>query len=247
MRPFLRSDKAIGGVTSATRTDKMTEKKEILRVKATKEAIKESYGKISRLYATVEALVERGLRKKGLKLLAIQEGEMVLEIGFGTGFTLIELAKSIGEAGRVYGIDVTPEMVEITKKRLEKEGLRDKARVYEGDARNMPSEDSVFDAVYMASTLELFDTPDIPKILEEIKRVLKPSGRLGVVSMSREGHEDSLFLKFYEWLHKKIPKYVSCRPIYVEDSIKEAGYKIVKAEEFMLVRLMPVKIVVARP
>ena len=99
----------------------------------------------------------------------------------------------------------------------------------------------------MASTLELFDTPDIPKVLEEIKRVLKPGGRLGVVSMSKEGHEDSLFLKFYEWLHKKVPKYASCRPIYVEELVREAGYKITGTEEFMLTGLVPEKIVVAQP
>ncbi len=220
---------------------------EMLRVTATKEAIKESYGKISRFYGTVEGIVERGLRKKGLKLLAIQEGKAVLEIGFGTGFTLVELAKSVGKTGRVCGIDVTPAMVKITRKRLEKEGLIDKVQVCQGDARNIPFEDNVFDAVYMASTLELFDTPDIPKVLEEIKRVLKPGGRLGVVSMSKEGHEDSLFLKFYEWLHKKVPKYASCRPIYVEELVREAGYKITGTEEFMLTGLVPEKIVVAQP
>ena len=220
---------------------------EILRVTATKEAIKESYGKISRFYGTVEGIVERGLRKKGLKLLAIQEGKAVLEIGFGTGFTLVELAKSVGKTGRVCGIDVTPAMVKITRKRLEKEGLIDKVQVCQGDARNIPFEDNVFDAVYMASTLELFDTPDIPKVLEEIKRVLKPGGRLGVVSMSKEGHEDLLFLKFYEWLHKKVPKYASCRPIYVEELEREAGYKIAGTEEFMLTGLVPEKIVVAQP
>jgi demethylmenaquinone methyltransferase/2-methoxy-6-polyprenyl-1,4-benzoquinol methylase len=199
----------------------MSQKKEILRAEVTKEAIKESYGKISKFYAMAEGVFEKGLRKKGLELLAIQEGETVLEIGFGTGFTLCELAKSVGETGRACGIDVTPEMVEITRKRLEKGGLIDRVELYEEDGRNMPFQDNVFDAVYMASTLELFDTPDIPKILKEIKRVLKPSGRLGVVSMSKEGHEDSLFLKLYEWLHKKIPKYASCRPIYVEDVLTE--------------------------
>ncbi|HEX77625.1 MAG TPA: methyltransferase domain-containing protein [Dehalococcoidia bacterium] len=71
-------------------------------------------------------------------------------------------------------------------------------------------------AIYMASTLELFDTPDIPRVLQEIKRVLKPRGRLVVASMSREGHENSKFLRFYEWLHQRFPRYASCRPIYVE-------------------------------
>ena len=225
----------------------MPQRKEILRVRVTTEAIKESYEKISKVYAIVEAVVERKLRKKALKLLAIQEGEMVLEIGFGTGFALCELAKSIGKTGKAYGIDVTPQMVEITRKRLQKEGLTDRAELYVEDARSMPFEEDLFDAVYMASTLELFDTPDIPKVLREIKRVLKASGRLGVVSMSRKGYENLLSLRLYEWLHKKIPKYVSCRPIYLEDSLREAGYQIVKAEEFMLAKLVPEKIVLAKP
>jgi len=231
----------------AKRVDKMTGEKEVSRVKVATETIKESYGKISKFYAAVEGIAEKGLRKKGLKLLAVQEGEMVLEIGFGTGFTLCELAKSVGETGKVYGIDVTPQMVEITRKRLEKEALIDRAEIYEEDARNMPFDDNLFDAFYTASTLELFDAPEIAKVLKEIKRVLKPGGRLGVVSISKEGQENSFFLRFYEWLHKKIPKYVNCRPIYLEDSIREAGYKIVKAEEFMLAKLMPERIVVAKP
>jgi len=229
------------------RVDKMTEKKEVSRVKITTEAIKESYGKISKFYATLEGIAEKGLRKKGLKLLAIQEGELVLEIGFGTGFTLCELAKSVGETGKAYGIDITPQMAEITRKRLEKKALIDRAEIYEEDARNMPFDDNLFDAVYTASTLELFDTPEIAKVLKEIKRVLKPEGRLCVVSISKEGHENSFFLGFYKCLHKIIPKFFNCRPIYLEDSIRETGYKIVKTEEFMLARLMPEKIVVAEP
>ncbi|MCD6371912.1 MAG: hypothetical protein J7L39_04340 [Candidatus Aenigmarchaeota archaeon] len=49
----------------------------------------------------------------------------------------------------------------------------------------------------MSFTLELFDTPEIPKILTEIKRVLKPKGRLGIISMPKED-ENSLLLKLYE-------------------------------------------------
>ena len=84
-------------------------------------------------------------------------------------------------------------------------------------------------------------------MLGDIKRVLKPTGRLGVASLTREGKENSLFLRFYEWLHQKIPKYASCRPIYVEQVIKDAGYKIVHREEFIILGLVPIKLVVATP
>ena len=111
----------------------------------------------------------------------------------------------------------------------------------------MPYEDSKFDAVYMASTLELFDTPDIPRVLNEIKRVLKPGGRLGVASLTKEGREGSLFVRFYEWLHRRIPKYANCRPIYVEKSVAEAGYQITNTEEFVLCKIAPCKLLVAGP
>ena len=103
-----------------------------------------------------------------------------------------------------------------------------------------------FDAVYSASTLELFDTPDIPRVLAEIKRVLKSSGRLGIISMPKEGHEDSMVLRFYEWIHRTFPKYASCRPIYVEDLVRDTEFEIMEAEEMMMARLFPMKIVMAR-
>ena len=228
--------------------NKMTNKeRQILRVPATPEEIKRSYAKISKLYPIFEGRFEKGLRKRGLQLLAVQKGDQVLEVGFGTGYALVEIAKSVGETGKAYGIDLTPEMVELARERLKKAALLNRVELHQGDARNMPYEANMFDAVYMAETLELFNTPDIPIVLQEIKRVLKPVGRLVVASLSREGRENSRFLRFYEWVHQKIPKYASCRPIYVEQSIKEAGYEIVKREELLLWRLAPMKIVVAKP
>ena len=221
----------------------MTENREILRVEG---EIKETYGKLSKIYATLEGRFEKKLRERGLKFLDVQKGDVVLEIGFGTGFTLVELAKAVGETGRIYGVDVTPEMVQLAEKRLKKERITIKVELSEADARNMPYEDNMFDAVYMSSVLELFDTPDIPKVLAEVKRVLKSNGKLGVVSMSKENHENSKFLRFYEWMHKKLPKYASCRPIYIEDSIRQAGYKILITDEIVLGRLFPMKFVIAK-
>lgn len=222
----------------------MAEKKEILRVKG---KVKQTYAKLSRIYSTIEGTFEKKIREKGVKLLDIQEGERVLEIGFGTGYSLAKMARSVGENGKVYGIDVTPEMIELAQERVEKEGLAGRVELSEGDARDMPYQDNMFDAVYMAEVLELFDTPDIPRVLKESRRVLKPDGRLAVASMSKEGYEDSKVLRFYEWMHKTFPKYASCRPIYVEDSVKEAGYKVVKTDEVLLGKIFPMKIVLAKP
>lgn len=222
------------------------EKGDILRVSATLENIKKSYGVLSKLYGLLEGKFEKGLREKGLECLSVKEGEAVLEIGIGTGFSLQEIAKSVGTAGKAYGLDITPEMLMLTEKRLRKAGLMDRVELKEGDARAMPYEDNMFDAVYMAATLELFDTPDMPKVLGEIKRVLKPGGRFGVASLSKEGKENFWFTRFYEWMHRKFPKYASCRPIYVEQTIKDAGFEVVKREEFMIMKLVPMKLVMTR-
>ncbi len=222
-------------------------KREVLRVQAGPGEIKRSYGRLSGIYAIIEGTFESSLRQRGLEILAVVPGEVVLEIGTGTGYTLREIAGSVGSEGKAYGIDITPEMLSITRKRLEGAGLSDRVELYEGDTRSMPYEDGKFDAVYMAATLELFDTPDIPRVLREIGRVLKPGGRLGVVSLEREGREYSAFVRCYEWLHKVLPGYASCRPIYVEEAISQAEYEIVKSQEVLLYGIAPFRIILAKP
>lgn len=216
--------------------------KEILRVYRTKEQAKRTYDKISRIYDLIAGPFERKFRDMGLNQLDVKEGETVLEIGFGTGHCLEEIAKRVGENGKAYGIDISSRMLDITRKRMEKKRLADTVELYCGDAMSMPYEDNMFDVVFMSFTLELFDTPEIPAVLKEIKRVLKPKGRLGVASMSKEDGESRL-LKAYEWVHKNFPVIADCRPIYVEKSIRDAGYSIKSREKIKLFGL-PGEIVV---
>lgn len=102
------------------------------------------------------------------------KGKKVLEIGCGVGTDLVEFAK---EGVKVTAIDLSSRSVEITKKRLNVYGLV--GDVLEGDAENMMFGDSEFDMVYSCGVLH--HTPDIEKAIDEIYRVLKPSGEIRIM------------------------------------------------------------------
>ncbi len=197
----------------------------VLPVTRTKAQAKQSYDTMSKFYDYFAGGFEQKYRHMALQRLNITQGEIVLEIGFGTGHCLKQMAEAVGEAGRVYGIDISSGMLSVSRRRLEEAGLGSRVELACDDALKMPYADNRFDAVFISFALELFDGPEIPQVLAEIRRVLKPGGRVGVVSMAKE-ERPSLLLRLYEWFHQKLPQYVDCRPIYVEQSIREAGFEI---------------------
>lgn len=203
---------------------------EILRVSRTKDQAKQAYDSLSRIYDYLIGIFEKKYKHRGLELLGVRKGEKVLEIGYGTGDILVQIAEKVGVRGKAYGIDISSGMLNVAESKVEKAGIADRVEFFLGDAVKLPYEDNKFDAAFMSFTLELFDTPEIPVILNEIKRVLRSGGRLGVVSISRE-YGKPLALRLYEWLHKKIPKYADCRPIYVEKALKASGYQIQHMEK----------------
>lgn len=184
---------------------------------------------MSRSYDLFAGNFEKRLRNLALERLGVTSGEAVLEIGFGTGHSLERIARAVGEKGRVCGVDLSTGMLEISRNRLVKAGLLKRVELHCGDAAHLPYPDGEFDAAFMSFTLELFDTPEIPVVLGEIKRVLKPGGRLGVVSLSREDGTP-LMLRVYEWLHQLMPQYIDCRPIHVEQALQDAGFRIALSE-----------------
>ena len=65
------------------------------------------------------------MRKAGAEILKPKPAESLLEIGFGTGHTLVALAKAVGPKGRVFGLDLSDKMARLTKENLAKAGLLD--------------------------------------------------------------------------------------------------------------------------
>ena len=87
--------------------------------------------------------------------------------------------------------------------------------------------------LFMSFTLELFDTPEIPKVVAECQRVLHRGGRIVVVGVSKEG-EGGIILHAFEWSHRHFPNLVDCRPIFVRHSLESAGFRIESAERKMM-------------
>lgn len=105
----------------------------------------------------------------------IKEGSVVLDIGCGAGFDLIVASRLTGDTGRVYGVDLTPEMVARAQANLAALGIKN-AEVILISSEQLPFPDNSVDVVISNGVINL--SPDKPRLFAEIYRVLKLGGRL---------------------------------------------------------------------
>ncbi len=164
-----------------------------------------------------------GARRAGLRLLDLRVGEHVLDVGYGTGHALVDLARSTGPAGFAAGVDQSAAMQRAARRRLQKVGVR--AALALADATALPYRDACFDVAFMSFVLELFDTPEIPAVLAEARRVVRPGGRLGVVALAAADHREFVS-RLYLAGHRRLPRLLDCRPIPTKQLIRDAGYRI---------------------
>jgi demethylmenaquinone methyltransferase/2-methoxy-6-polyprenyl-1,4-benzoquinol methylase len=216
----------------------------ISRVTRSHAEAKKSYNRLCKWYDLLSSRSEKKFINYGLEKLNIKEGEKILEIGFGTGYSILKMAKSVGDLGKVYGIDISEGMVEETLSKIKDEGMTKRVSLICEDAIKLSYESNFFNAIFMSFTLELFDTPELPILLNECKRVLQKYGRICVVSLSKVG-KPGFLIRFYEYIHEKFPKYVDCRPIYCKEIIENQGFGIV--DELVKPMMgLPIEIVLAK-
>ena len=180
------------------------------------------YDRISRAYDLIADSSEHAVRDLGVRALGVSRGQRVLEIGCGTGHGLVSLADDVGHSGQVHGIDLSWGMVTVARRRIQSAALRNVTLTI-GDARVLCYRSSVFDAVFMSFTLELFEGA-IPNVLAEVRRVLRVGGRVGIVAMADSGQTNAM-IDLYEWLHRRWPHFIDCRPIDVVSVLQEAHFQ----------------------
>ena len=206
-------------------------------------ATQANYDRLSRWYDLLAGSAERKCKQKGLDLLDARPGETILEIGFGTGQCLQAIAQSVGDRGKVYGIDLSAGMLQVAQNRLHRAGLLHRVELRRGNALPLPFPEALFDALYLSFTLELFSIREISSVLSECQRVLHPGGRLCVVSMAKKESEGWME-KLYGWAHHRWPVYIDCRPIQAHIEIALAGFHLDSLVEMSLFGL-PVSITLA--
>jgi ubiquinone/menaquinone biosynthesis C-methylase UbiE len=124
-------------------------------------------------------------RERLREILAPRAGEQLLEVGPGTGYYTLPVAHRVGSTGRVHVFDVQQEMLDHTMRRARAEGL-DNVQPCLGDARELPYPPATFDAAYLVTVLG--EIPDQEAALRQLRRVLRPGGRVVVGELFVDPH-----------------------------------------------------------
>jgi len=218
----------------------------VSRVRRTHDQARASYDRLSRWYDVFEEPFERAARRRAIDMLAPAAGQTVLEIGFGTGHDLVTLARAVGPGGHVWGLDLSTGMRRVAERRVRDSGMSDRVELRTGDAVSMPYADGTVDAIVMSFTLELFDTPEVSRVLAECLRVLRPGGSAAVTSLGRRDRPNA-WVRLYELGHELLPAVIDCRPIPLEAALAQSGFDVREAERGSLWGLPVDAVLAARP
>ena len=211
---------------------------------------KSIFNSVAKNYDLLNTIFSMG-RDKGWreKLAKEMEGtDYVLDIATGTGEVLIEILKN-NDRWSAIGLDPSAQMLILGQKKISSMGLRKKINFVQGAGESLPFRDNSFDAITIAFGIR--NTVDPLKSLKEMKRVLKPNGKLGILEFAVPNNKifgpiymfylkqllplvASVFNKReeYRYLGESISKFPD-RDNFIR-LLKEAGFLLEKSIELMI-------------
>ncbi len=153
-------------------------------------------------------------------LAALKEGEVVLDLGSGTGFDCFLAAGQVGQGGKVIGVDMTPDMLSKARENAVKGGFTN-VEYRLGEIEHLPVADNHVDVIISNCVINL--SPEKDQVFREAFRVLKPGGRIMVSDIV-------LLRKLPDAIKDSIAVYVGCvagavlKGQYL-DAIRSAGFQ----------------------
>ncbi len=144
-----------------------------------------------------------------LAFAGVQAGQTVVDLGSGAGLDLLIAADKVGKEGKVIGIDMTDDMIEVAQKNIAKSG-HENIEIRKGFIESLPVEDGSVDWVISNCVINL--SPDKPQVFGEIARILKPSGQFSI--------SDIVVKELPDWVREHAAAYAAC----VAGAISEEEY-----------------------
>jgi ubiquinone/menaquinone biosynthesis C-methylase UbiE len=130
------------------------------------------------------ALLDHPVRQKfrdpveAMAPFGIAPGSTVLDLGCGTGTFTVEMARQVGPQGTVHAVDIQSEMLDQARNRVGAAGLEGRVRFHHSGAYRLPLESESIDIAILIATLA--EIPNRLLALEELRRVIRPGGRLAI-------------------------------------------------------------------
>jgi ubiquinone/menaquinone biosynthesis C-methylase UbiE len=153
-----------------------------------------------------------------VEMLDLQSTDRVLDIGFGGGMTIAEMLKTI-DTGKIDGVDFSNVMVEQGRQKFKDAIAAGKVSIEFADVQQLPFDDNTFDKICTVNTIYFW--PDPLAALQEIKRVLKSSGKLAIGIRSADKMKDLPVTQYNFRLYA---------PEAVKELLLEAGFSDVSIE-----------------
>jgi len=150
-------------------------------------------------------------RKKMINTLKEDNPKHILDVATGTADVAIEMSKRL-DAEKIIGLDISPEMLEVGKKKISKKSLENLISLQVGDSENLPFEDNTFDAITVAFGVRNFE--NLEKGIVEMQRVLRKDGKLVVLEFSKPTifPFKQLFNFYFQYILPTIGRFTSKDP-----------------------------------
>ena len=174
-------------------------------------------GRIGRLVGHLMAWKNARMNRLAVRLLDIQPGDRVLEIGFGHGAAIRDTAR-LATKGLVCGIDVSDVMVAQATARNRKAIRKGRVELRQGSVSGFPYPDTQFDKVYAVNSIQHW--PSIPDDLREVRRVMKPGALLLVCLRMKHPNQHGLMS----------PGFTPEGAARIVNRVREAGFGEVRTE-----------------
>jgi len=168
--------------------------------------VRSMFDRIARVYDLMNTAMTAGLhhrwRERTVDRAEVGSGDDALDVCCGTGDLALALRRRVGPDGRVVGCDFSEPMLELARRKAQREGMPDVAFEW-ADALDLPYDDGSFEAVTVGFGAR--NLADLDRGLREMARVLRPGGRLAILEITQP-HRPPLSAFFSLWFDRVVPR-----------------------------------------